>query len=114
MTADFRHTVARLGQRIDELGDAVVRDREDITGWKVREGDLEAGPDPAPESALGGRELRRQSQPQVGEAMIEAAQLDSDTGAAQVSRCLPVTGHRTDRHRLARIQARCCGFSGLE
>ena len=43
MTTDFRHTVARLEQRIDELGGAVIRDHEEIAGWKSWKGELDGG-----------------------------------------------------------------------
>jgi hypothetical protein len=35
MITVFKHTTEKLQQRIEELGRAVVRDREEITGWKV-------------------------------------------------------------------------------
>ena len=47
MFTDFRHTVPRLKQRIDELRESIVRDREEITGWKMRVGDVDDGAHPA-------------------------------------------------------------------
>ncbi len=47
MTTDFRHTVARLEQRIDELGGAVIRNHEEIGGWKSWASELNGGEDPS-------------------------------------------------------------------
>ena len=46
MITDFRHVIPRLGQRIEELGRAVVRDSQEITGWRMHRGDAEDGASP--------------------------------------------------------------------
>ena len=46
MYTDFRLTVPRLRQRIEELRHAVVRDREEIASWRAHDGDLNDGQDP--------------------------------------------------------------------
>ncbi|MDP6063703.1 MAG: glycoside hydrolase family 38 C-terminal domain-containing protein [SAR202 cluster bacterium] len=46
MYTDFRLTVPRLRQRIEELRHAVVRDREKITSWRAHDGDLDDGQNP--------------------------------------------------------------------
>ena len=47
MYTDFRQTVPRLHRRIEELRQAVVRDREEITRWRRDDGGLDEGHDPA-------------------------------------------------------------------
>ena len=46
MITDFRHVIPRLGQRIEELGGAVVRDSHEITGWRMRRGEVDGGASP--------------------------------------------------------------------
>ena len=46
MITDFRHVIPRLGQRIEELGRAVVRDSQEITGWRMQRGDVDDGASP--------------------------------------------------------------------
>ncbi len=46
MVTDFRHVIPRLGQRIEELGRAVVRDSQEITGWRMHRGDVDDGASP--------------------------------------------------------------------
>lgn len=46
MYTDFRLTVPRLRQRIEEMRHAVVRDREEIASWRAHDGDLDGGQDP--------------------------------------------------------------------
>ncbi len=47
MITDFRHVIPRLQQRIEELGRAVVRDSQEITGWRMHRGDVDDGASPA-------------------------------------------------------------------
>ena len=46
MITDFRHVIPRLGQRIEELDQAVVRDSQEITGWRMHRGDIGDGASP--------------------------------------------------------------------
>ena len=46
MYTDFRLTIPRLRQRIEELRHAVVRDREEITSWRAHDGNLDDGQNP--------------------------------------------------------------------
>ena len=47
MVTDFRHVIPRLQQRIEELGRAVVRDSQEITGWRMHRGDVDDGASPS-------------------------------------------------------------------
>ena len=47
MITDFRHVIPRLQQRIEGLGRSVVRDSEEITGWRMHRGDVDDGASPA-------------------------------------------------------------------